>query len=79
MNLRYLLVTSSIFFSSLAIANPDQHLAESGMPYLNSKNLITIHPHTRSAAVNAKHAADCAAMGGLDITDQQIIKLGNGV
>mgnify|MGYP001806266839 CR=1 FL=1 len=45
----------------------------------DSENLITIPAHSRSAEVNAKHAAECAAMGGVDITDENITKVGVGV
>lgn len=75
MRSRLLLISSLIFTSSVALANT-QHLTESG---LDSKDLITIQPHTRSAAVNAKHAAECAEMGGVDISNSSEMKIGHDV
>lgn len=45
----------------------------------NESDLITIPPHSRSAAVNAKHAQECAEMGGVDISDKHEMKIGHGV
>lgn len=42
-------------------------------------NLITIQPHTRSAAVNAKHAQECSERGGIDVTDTQKIEISKDV
>lgn len=46
---------------------------------LNESNMITIPPHSRSAAVNAKHAKECAEMGGVDITDSSTMVVGSSV
>lgn len=46
---------------------------------LNESNLITIPQHSRSAAVNAEHAKECADMGGVDITDETPVTVGTGV
>lgn len=46
---------------------------------LSESNMITIPPHSRSAAVNAKHAKECAEIGGVDITDQNTIHISKSV
>lgn len=39
------------------------------------ENLISIQPHTRSTVLNAKHADYCVEMGGVDITDSNIVEI----
>lgn len=74
---KLLLISGLIGLSSLASANTtSNHLNESSA-FLNDKDLITIQPHTRSAEVNARHAAECAAKGGTDVTDEVLINSGN--
>jgi YD repeat-containing protein len=44
-----------------------------------NNKLITIAPHTRSASVNAKHASECSAMGGVDVTDDMQLQISKSV
>lgn len=76
MKFQSLVISCLISLFTVTFANPIQH-AESGIP--DSKDLITIQPHTRSAAVNAKHAAECAERGGVDVTDDSVQQVGHGV
>jgi YD repeat-containing protein len=63
----YALLTASALADSNSPNEPDD------------KNLRTIQPHTRSAAVNAKHAQECAEMGGVDVSDDSEIKVSSDV
>jgi YD repeat-containing protein len=59
----YALLTASALADSNSPNEPDD------------KNLRTIQPHTRSAAVNAKHAQECAEMGGVDVSDDSEMQI----
>jgi len=54
--------------------------ADSYNSYMDiQSNSITVPAHSRSVEVNAKNAATCNEMGGVDITDSLALNVGGGV
>jgi YD repeat-containing protein len=70
MRSKILLLLCYALLTATALADPNSTTEP------DDKNLRTIQPHTRSAAVNAKHEVECEKQGGVDVTDDSKVELG---
>ena len=73
-----LLIKTIFLFSVSAvfIVNADSY---NSMTSEIQSNSITVPAHSRSVDINAKNAATCDEMGGVDITDSLALNVGGGV